>query len=271
MDDHVMILEDINLNNVTIHETTKQLMLDIDDISQKNTTEVTFHKWASPAFVALINALHEPEHLNEFNKYWYDAILIADEGLIGNQEIKLQQAEQSLQYIIEISNSDRATKLSNSFKNIARIYGEKTNRIKEQITNIAKIIKGLDSNISRIVQKYNITSKNMKTTSDFLEKCITDSNEIEQLWKYRILETIQEEYIKHSNELENIRKRDISLLKTNAIKSLPSIYSTAPIDTNLEVSPQLRTYQQACSDHCDAISLWNALLLVSCVSNALET
>ena len=138
-------------------------MLNIDEIARKNKTEVTFNQWSLPAFTALVWALHSPEHCHEFNKYWYDAILIGDaQALIRAQEQKLQRAEQSLQYIIEISNPERSGQLANSFRELEELYRSNTRSNKEYIAKVAKRITGLDSSISRVLENYETVSQNMR-------------------------------------------------------------------------------------------------------------
>ena len=270
MQDHVMLIQGMDLDDMMIKEMTREHMLDINEITQKSRAETSFEQWAVPALVALVDAMYEPERASEFNKYWYDVIVLVNaETLIREQENKLQMAEESLQHIIEISNTERSNQLAQAFREVGKAYRDKTSARKAYIAAVASHATALDSHISRIVEQCDKTLSNMNTTRNFLKKCTEEASDIDALWKTRILETIEEEYERYVNLVVGTKTSDIKQEKQRVIDLLVPMSHVETFDGNLSTSPQLLSFKKACSDHSDAIGLWNMLLIVSCVSGSI--
>jgi hypothetical protein len=269
--DHVMFVEASNLDDMTVYELSKDNMLDIREFSHKNKTHVSFAHWVMPAFAALVMTLHDHEQFEEFNKYWYDAILIDNPQLIIRAHEKMvQRAEQALQYLIEISSEERARQLAIGLRDIKTFYLRKSRASKEYISLLAQTMKALHSNISRITENSDLEPDTMKETRQFLEACTQRASEINTLWKDRIMDTILDEYQNHMSTLCADKRDRIGTLKQEAlgfIHGLEPDLSAFPYDT--QISPQLTHYQTAFSNHCDAVGLCNALLVVSCVSDGI--
>lgn len=269
MDDHVMMVQ-AGGDDIIIKEVSREHMLDINEITQKSRMETSFEQWAVPALTALVHAMHEPEHAAEFNKYWYDTIVVGStETLIREQENKLQMAEASLQHIIEISNTERANQLAHAFRQVAEAHRLKTSTRKAHIANLANRVTTLDSNISRLVEECDKTLLKIRSTKSFLQKCTTEASDTDALWKERILETIEGEYEKFVTLLRDTRMTEMKREKQQVLDLLTPVPQRETFDENLIASPQLLSYQKACSDHADAIGLWNMLLIVSCVSGSI--
>lgn len=269
----MLVVESAQLDGVTFGEVSKQNMLDIDEIVQKNRANVSFDQWTNPAFAALIGALYEPDKIGEFNKYWYDALVFGNaEQLVYDQERNLQKAENSLQYIIEISNAERSDNLAKSFREAGSAYRQRTTDSKKYIAILANLIVALDSDISRLNENCERASTKIENTTSFLNTCAREASDIDDVWKQRILETIEEECESFTTRLRSSRVDQTRVLKENVLRCLqPVPEGLVRDDVNLRTSPQLLAYTKACSDHSDAIGLWNALLIVSCVSGSLKT
>lgn len=270
MDDHVMLVQGSNLDDMMINELSREHMLDIDEITQKSKTMASFEEWSHPAFIALVRAIHEPEYTPDFNKYWYDVIVAGGaEELIRDQETKLQLAEQSLQHIIEISNVERSNQLAGALRETSEAHRNQTRERKAHISAVVKHITNLDSNISRIIEQSDKTLSSMHATNEYLKKCANEASDIDARWRERILETIDEEYEKHVSLLQGAKTSEIGKLKQQVLDVIVPMSRVDARKGDLSTSPQLLLYQKACSDHSDAIGLWNMLLAVSCVSGSI--
>ena len=270
MDDHVMLVQGSELDDIMINEFSREHMLDIDEITQRSKTKASFEEWSYPAFIALVRAIHEPECTPEFNKYWYDVIVAGGaEELIREQETKLQLAEQSLQHIIEISNVERSRQLASALRETSEAHRNQTRERKAYISAVVQLITNLDANIFRIIEQSHKTLSSMHTTKDYLKKCTNEASDIDARWKERILETIDEEYENHMNLLQSAKTDEIGQLKQQVLDAIIPMSRTGAHTVDLGTSPQLQLYQKVCSDHSDAIGIWNMLLAVSCVSGSI--